>query len=478
MKRLHWLWILGITLALAGCPTADDDDAAGGGDDDDASDDDDDDDTADDDDDDDDTELPPDSELWVDNEAGDDMNPGTEDEPFATIAAAFDHLDGLTHIHVVATGTSYEGVCVWDDDLAIIGEGGVPVLDAIVSCDGRNALLFSRGNDVRFQNLRLDATAYAGQSVRAVIFSGLPDEPIYRNVAREIDAEGPGFGQAGRSLISSSLCYDCVLEDSSSVGAEEHGIYWTNHQDGSIIRNNYVEAADGACLQLNADPETNDPEHPFTDGIMSDGIVEGNILYDCGDTGGSALNLAGVEDTVFVNNIIYGNALTGGIANWDDGWSDWGDEGNFDFGCKRNLFAHNTIDCRNCDRHGVSFRNGSVDNTFVNNIVITDTYDAAAVDAESDSGLVIDYNVYVPGTIFEDTDEDWIDLGEWQALGFDTHAITATVEELFEAGAGNYHLLPGCPAVDAGTDAGVISDMDGDSRPQGAGPDIGADEAQ
>jgi len=41
---------------------------------------------------------------------------------------------------------------------------------------------------------------------------------------------------------------------------------------------------------------------------------------------------------------------------------------------------------------------------------------------------------------------------------------------------GDYHIRRGSAAVDAGVDAGVTTDMDGDPRPVGAGFDIGADE--
>ena len=43
-------------------------------------------------------------------------------------------------------------------------------------------------------------------------------------------------------------------------------------------------------------------------------------------------------------------------------------------------------------------------------------------------------------------------------------------------GEGDYHLRPGSPCIDAGVDAGVYMDIDGDARPQGAGFDMGADE--
>jgi hypothetical protein len=40
----------------------------------------------------------------------------------------------------------------------------------------------------------------------------------------------------------------------------------------------------------------------------------------------------------------------------------------------------------------------------------------------------------------------------------------------------SYHLTFGSDAIDAGVDAGVTVDLDGDPRPSGAGFDIGADE--
>jgi parallel beta-helix repeat protein len=42
--------------------------------------------------------------------------------------------------------------------------------------------------------------------------------------------------------------------------------------------------------------------------------------------------------------------------------------------------------------------------------------------------------------------------------------------------AGDYHIGPGSAALDRGVDAGVTVDIDGDSRPVGAGYDLGADE--
>ena len=44
------------------------------------------------------------------------------------------------------------------------------------------------------------------------------------------------------------------------------------------------------------------------------------------------------------------------------------------------------------------------------------------------------------------------------------------------AGGGDYHLTESSPCIDAGTDAGVTTDRDGDTRPVGPGYDMGSDE--
>jgi hypothetical protein len=49
-----------------------------------------------------------------------------------------------------------------------------------------------------------------------------------------------------------------------------------------------------------------------------------------------------------------------------------------------------------------------------------------------------------------------------------------TGDPLFDAD--GFHISAGSAAVDAGVDAGVLVDIDGDTRPSGIGPDLGADE--
>jgi uncharacterized repeat protein (TIGR01451 family) len=72
-------------------------------------------------------------------------------------------------------------------------------------------------------------------------------------------------------------------------------------------------------------------------------------------------------------------------------------------------------------------------------------------------------------TLWRDNTTDWDGAG---TIVTGTHNTWG--DPLF--GADGYHLLDGSAAIDAGVDAGVTTDIDGEMRPMGLGYDIGADE--
>jgi hypothetical protein len=72
----------------------------------------------------------------------------------------------------------------------------------------------------------------------------------------------------------------------------------------------------------------------------------------------------------------------------------------------------------------------------------------------------------------------WGNETDWAGAGT---LLTGTVNvwgdpAFVDPAAGDYHISLGSAAIDAGVDAGVTSDMDGQPRPIGGGYDIGADE--
>jgi parallel beta-helix repeat protein len=74
--------------------------------------------------------------------------------------------------------------------------------------------------------------------------------------------------------------------------------------------------------------------------------------------------------------------------------------------------------------------------------------------------------------------DTWANPADWGGAGI---IVTGTINlwggpAFWDADAGNYHILFGSAAIDAGVDAGVTTDIDGNPRPLGLAPDIGADE--
>ncbi|MBN1994237.1 MAG: hypothetical protein JW953_16185 [Anaerolineae bacterium] len=59
-----------------------------------------------------------------------------------------------------------------------------------------------------------------------------------------------------------------------------------------------------------------------------------------------------------------------------------------------------------------------------------------------------------------------------------SHSLSGTNPLFLDPAGDDYHLSTASPAIDHGQDVGVTTDLDGNSRPVGAGFDIGAYEYQ
>jgi len=153
----------------------------------------------------------------------------------------------------------------------------------------------------------------------------------------------------------------------------------------------------------------------------------------------------GPEATWLVNNIIAHNQA-GSAGGAVFAYSDW------------NLSAitvtHNTM-VSNGTGIGIG---DNMTATLVNNIVVSHTI-----------GITVtapDGNVFADHTLFWGNADDGIRGAN--PVDSDPAFVNTNV--------GDYHIGPDSGAIDAGVDAGVATDIDGDPRPIGPGYDIGADE--
>ncbi len=129
------------------------------------------------------------------------------------------------------------------------------------------------------------------------------------------------------------------------------------------------------------------------------------------------------------------------------------------------LIRNNTV--VNKDNGAFSFSIGSFGGraNIVNNILVGDGTDQDAIRVANNTDPLHQHNYMYNHT------------NGGVALGAGDVFTNATPPGFVNSAAGNYHLAPGSPAIDAGTNSNApSSDFDGDSRPFNGTVDIGADE--
>jgi len=201
--------------------------------------------------------------------------------------------------------------------------------------------------------------------------------------------------------------------------AVEHSAYVSDGSDNYVIRRNVFFGSASGGLQCNLDsvssfhdliknPELKSYPHEqptrewavglvklaaekfgdnnFPDGRGANFIIEDNVMNENGRVGGGSLNLAGLQDSLIQNNLIYDN-LNHGIAQWND--ANPYDEAYVDpgpllpeqvrgpddlplWGCHDNIIRNNTVLMDNHGRSAMQARNGSWGTKMCNNIFIND----------------------------------------------------------------------------------------------------------
>jgi hypothetical protein len=269
------------------------------------------------------------------------------------------------------------------------------------------------------------------------------------------------YGDNATWGIFTDFADDLVLENNECYGSvTQHGIYVSNSGDRPLLRGNRSHDNHGGGIQLNADLSQGG------DGIITGALLENNVIWNNGTGGGAAINLDGVQSSTVRNNLLYGNHASG-IANFMiDGAA----------GPSGMLIANNTIDMAADGRWAILVKSAAGANVLRNNILVNRNPARGGIvygDANDVSKTDSDYNVL---DAVSPDDSTRVLLASWQALGHETHSLSASIGALFRnASVADYHLASASPALDHGqTLAGVPLDLEGTARPGGTAFDIGA----
>ena len=409
--------------------------------------------------------IPSPGEIYFVDPIGSDSNDGSEASPWETIQFAVDNVQAGDTI-LLQSGT-YVGARAENSGTedAWISLKAAPGATVLVNEPGPNnkhesILEFENweGDEIisfwLVEGIEVADAPYWGIDVR-----GNESSHSHHFVIRNNRVHDNGL-DTGKTGIFFAFVDDVIAHGNESFSNGEHGIYLSNSGDRFEVRGNILYENNNCGLHMNGDLESGE------DGIISDGVVENNIIYENGEGGCAGINMDGVTDAIIRNNLLYENMGTGIALFQENGAT-----------CSQNVqVLNNTILQAEDSRWAIYISGDDCDDIEIfNNVILTfHEWRGSIVIPDSEiSGFESDHNI-IMDRFSADDDDSVISLSEWQSLGFDTNSIVADPNDVF-ANLVNYRLHSGSPALDAGLELqNLTMDLEGTSRPLGAGFDIGA----
>ena len=385
---------------------------------------------------------------------GDDGNAGDAANPWATLQHAADMVaagDTVTvepgdyaGFYVVTSGTAGAPITFSaKPGVNITSENGKTNLDGINIEDTENGNVISY---VIVEGFTVNGMARAG--IRCAVSSHVT---IRKNKMDQNQVWGILTGFADDLIVEENEC---------SRSVEQHGIYVGNSGDRPIIRKNVIWGNSDNGIHMNGDVSLGG------DGIISNALVEANIIYDNGTGGGSGINCDGVQDSRIQNNLIYNTHASGISLYMIDGGEP----------AKNNVVVNNTILVASNGRWAINIQNASTGTHLYNNILGNAHPSRGSIDIAADAlpGFVSNNNVMLDRFTTDDSNTI-LQLAGWQAATGQDAASSVADPMFVSPGADDYHVQAASPAVDKGTATEApASDLEGTARPQGAAFDIGA----
>lgn len=408
-------------------------------------------------------------------EAGSDANDGSAASPWASIQHAVDSVSPGDTIWIHAgryAGARIEQSGTAENWLTLsAAPNEQPVLDGPGPDNRHDSTLeletWEGSGTVSYWVVSgLEVTGAPGWGID---LRGNEGEHSHHLIIRDTRVHDNGWESSSTGIFTAYVD-DVLIEGNESYNNGEHGIYLSNSGDRPVVRGNRLHHNAFCGLHMNGDIAFGG------DGTISEGLVENNLIYENGLEGGcSGINMDSVTHSVVRNNLLYENHA-GGISLYRESGAVCSHD---------NRILHNTIFQAEDARWALNIADfagdGSecINNQLFGNILYNQHAWRGSIELQRPDipGLQSDYNVLMD-RITADDGNTVLKLEEWQAFGYDAHSLIATPAELFvNPAAGDYHLLPEAPAVDAAISLpDVPADFEGDPRPLGPRPDIGADE--
>lgn len=382
---------------------------------------------------------------------GSDAANGSQSTPWLTLQKAADSVHAGDTV-LVSAGT-YKGFVLW--------QGPSGTASAPITFHAAAGTVINQPNNRTSDGINLEAASYI--TIEGFTVRGLPRAGIRSVTNTNVTIRNNSLENNGYWGVLTGFSDNLLIENNVAFGTvNQHGIYVGNSCSNPVVRKNILYSNSGCGLHMNGDVSLG------SYGLILNALVEQNIIYDNGRSGGSGINGDGVQNSIIRNNLLYNNHASGISLYQIDGAD----------ASKNNLVVNNTILQASDGRWALNIGNSSTGNTVLNNIFWNygSFRGAISIDPAALPGLTSDYNAMID-RITLDGGNSVISLATWRSTyGKDAHSFVSTPAQLFNDPATNdYRLSATSTALDRGTSQSApLVDLEGTSRPQGAAFDIGA----
>jgi hypothetical protein len=372
-------------------------------------------------------------------------------QEYSTIQAAVNAASAgdtvIVHAGTYAGFTVNNSGTADNNRLIVTANGNNVLINSGGSSEGR--VLVSNSDYVTIEGFTIEgASGYCLAARDASATSPMHGVSFQFNTVRNCGSTNIYMSQAADSLILGNVSYNSLTS---------HGIYLSNAgSDNDVIKANrcYGNAKNG--LHFNGDISNGG------DGLHSNITVDSNVFYDNTANG---IDADGVYDSLFINNLIYGNGGRGIRGFQIDAAA----------GVANLTFINNTI--VNNAGWGIRLTEDAGGHVFFNNVIMGNGDACIATD---NSNLQSDNNIYSTGCSFTVNNEATVlNYTSWTTTYSDSSIQSSIATVLTNAGADDYTLAAASPAIDTGLASfashnAPAEDIEGISRPNGVAVDIGA----